>query len=126
MFILATVVLLHKKRKHIEQEDSAVYDSVEVDIETLIDQRMKKYSKSDIVIELDPEKVNMLLDMGFTEGRVRRALTLCYSDTEEALNWLLMHTDDEDADLPLTQREVRKFLGFHLWATYALYYSSVK
>lgn len=50
----------------------------------------------------------MLCEMGFPETRVRRALILQYSDTQEALNWLLTHEDDPNADEPLSQQEVRK------------------
>eukprot|EP00339_Tiarina_fusa_P006402 CAMPEP_0117035692 /NCGR_PEP_ID=MMETSP0472-20121206/25336_1 /TAXON_ID=693140 ORGANISM="Tiarina fusus, Strain LIS" /NCGR_SAMPLE_ID=MMETSP0472 /ASSEMBLY_ACC=CAM_ASM_000603 /LENGTH=267 /DNA_ID=CAMNT_0004745243 /DNA_START=11 /DNA_END=814 /DNA_ORIENTATION=- len=102
----STVVLLHKTRNKILLDDEPEPNG-ELNIQALIDQEMKKYAKPDIVISLDEEKVTMLMEMGFTEGRVRRALILSYSDTEAALNWLLSHTDDPSADDPLSQRELR-------------------
>ena len=79
-------------------------------ITKLIEERMKGYCLPDIVIELEEEKVNLLKDMGFSEARVRNALIMHSSDTEEALNWLLSKVNDSSADDPLTQKQLREFL----------------
>ena len=72
----------------------------------MIQEKMKKYAAPDIVIDLDEDQISMLMDMGFPRVRVEKALTITSSDAEEALNWLLSHTDDPNADTPLTQKEV--------------------
>lgn len=69
---------------------------------------MKKYALPDIVIEPDAEKLATLTEMGFPSPRAKKALILSYENPEEALNWLLSHTDDPTADEPLTQKEVSK------------------
>jgi hypothetical protein len=98
-----TLLLLNKHRK-----DMQIVPPVEgpLDLEAMIQERMKKYAAPDVEITLDEEKVSMLMDMGFTRERVQKALILTYSDAEEALNWLLEHSDDPTADIPLTQKEV--------------------
>jgi uncharacterized UBP type Zn finger protein len=83
-----------------------VYEEDSEPIEKQIEARMKQYALPPAEIPLDPENINLLMEMGFTEGRVRKALILCASDTEAALNWLLANANDPSADEPLTQQQV--------------------
>ncbi|XP_043481062.1 ubiquitin-associated domain-containing protein 1 [Leptopilina heterotoma] len=46
----------------------------------------------------DPKAVKYLMDMGFTENKVIKALRLRKMNTAEALEWLIEHEDDEDEE----------------------------
>ncbi|XP_033220457.1 ubiquitin-associated domain-containing protein 1 [Belonocnema kinseyi] len=52
----------------------------------------------------DPKAVKYLMDMGFTENKVIKALSLRKMNTADALEWLIEHQDDsdeEDLQLPI-------------------------
>lgn len=52
--------------------------------------------------QVDPEKVQALVAMGFGANRATRALYLGGSDgVEEAVQWMVEHENDEDVDQPL-------------------------
>lgn len=101
----SSVVLLNRRKFQ-----PLVYEDDPEPIEKQIESRMKQYALPPTEIPLDPEYVNLLMDMGFSEGRVRKALILCASDTEAALNWLLSNANDPTADEPLTQQQLREIV----------------
>ncbi|KAL6744761.1 hypothetical protein V8C86DRAFT_3006569 [Haematococcus lacustris] len=49
--------------------------------------------------------------MGFSEPLVRKALALTRNVAESALDWLLMHGEDAEAQAPPTQEELRQVYG---------------
>jgi len=58
------------------------------------------------------ENLQMLISMGFPEGRCRKALLLNRLDVSAATDWLIEHIEDPEADTPLTQQELSR-LGLH-------------
>eukprot|EP00741_Cyanophora_paradoxa_P013732 tig00020710_g13255.t1 len=56
--------------------------------------------------EPDAQAVRLFTDMGFPEARTRKALVLSGNNTQRAMDWLLSHADDPNADRPLTEAEL--------------------
>ena len=54
------------------------------------------------------EQVQQLAEMGFSEPLARKALVLCRGNVELALEWVLAHMDDADAEEPPTQEQLRQ------------------
>jgi uncharacterized UBP type Zn finger protein len=54
------------------------------------------------------EQVQQLTEMGFSEALGRKALILCRGNVELALEWVLGHMDDADAEEPPTQEQLRQ------------------
>ena len=54
------------------------------------------------------EQVQQLTEMGFSEGLCRKALLMCRGNVQLALEWVLSHMDDADADDPPTQEQLRQ------------------
>ena len=52
--------------------------------------------------------LQQLKDMGFPDGRCRKALLLNDMNFEAALDWILVHIEDEDIDDPLTDEQIRR------------------
>ena len=53
-------------------------------------------------LQVNPELLQQLRDMGFTDIRAQKALLFTGNkDAEDALNWLVEHQDDTDIDEPL-------------------------
>jgi uncharacterized UBP type Zn finger protein len=46
--------------------------------------------------------------MGFSEAVARKALLLTRCNVELALEWVLQHMDDPDAETPPTQEQLRQ------------------
>ncbi len=55
--------------------------------------------------------VSQLIDMGFGEPVVRKALVLSKDNVNAALEWLLQHGEDPDAAEPPTQEQLRQVGG---------------
>jgi len=58
------------------------------------------------LIQPDPDALQMLMEMGFLEGRCRKALLLCRNNVQVAMEWLLEHSDDPSADVPLSRQQL--------------------
>ncbi|KAL6058724.1 Ubiquitin-associated domain-containing protein 1 [Balamuthia mandrillaris] len=56
---------------------------------------------------VDPTALQMLADMGFPENRASKALLLHRMNAQAAMEWLLMHGEDQDIDAPLTEEQVK-------------------
>lgn len=54
-------------------------------------------------IKEDEENKKQLVDMGFQENRVKKALLLNRQSVVSAMEWLLQHENDDDIDDPLPQ-----------------------
>ncbi len=62
--------------------------------------------------------VSQLVDMGFPEPVVRKALVLTKDNVEAALEWVLQHMDDADAAEPPTQEQLQQVCdGGACWLT---------
>lgn len=59
------------------------------------------------------DQIATLTDMGFSEAVARKALLLTRCNVELALEWVLQHMDEPDAETPPTQEQLRQ-VG---WAT---------
>ena len=46
--------------------------------------------------------------MGFSDTLARKALILSRNRVAEAIEWLLMHSEDADVDAPITQEQLRR------------------
>ncbi|GAX78205.1 hypothetical protein CEUSTIGMA_g5647.t1 [Chlamydomonas eustigma] len=57
------------------------------------------------------DHIQQLADMGFSETLARKALLLHRDRVPEAVEWLLQHGEDADADTPLTQEQLRRVYG---------------
>jgi hypothetical protein len=57
-------------------------------------------------IELDPNALQQLKDMGFVEERCKKALYLNRMNAQLAMEWLLEHDGDPSVDIPLTQQQI--------------------
>ena len=61
-----------------------------------------KAASSHPALQVKPELLQQLRDMGFTDLRAQKALLFTGNkDAEDALNWLVEHQDDADIDEPL-------------------------
>jgi len=58
------------------------------------------------ILEVDADALKQLQDMGFTEGRAKKALLLNKMNTSLAMEWLLEHEGDPDIDDPLTPEQL--------------------
>ncbi|CAD7703799.1 unnamed protein product [Ostreobium quekettii] len=63
------------------------------------------------VPEPNSEHMRTLQDMGFSEVLARNALLLCRNNLEPALNWILQHSSDPAADVPIPQEQLRRIYG---------------
>jgi hypothetical protein len=68
------------------------------------------------VPEPTAEQIGTLTDMGFSEAVARKALLLTRCNVEVALEWVLQHMDDPDAETPPTQEQLRQ-VG-RVWIAY--------
>lgn len=57
------------------------------------------------VFPVNPGALRVLLDMGFAEMQARKALLLHGMNPAQAAEWLLQHSDDGEADGPLTPQQ---------------------
>jgi hypothetical protein len=62
---------------------------------------------------LPPEQVQLLVEVGFPEERVKKALYLCKMNAEAAMEWLLMHSEDPDVDEPFTPAQKRQLAQYY-------------
>ncbi|ELR16657.1 UBA/TS-N domain containing protein [Acanthamoeba castellanii str. Neff] len=63
--------------------------------------------------EPKPEDIQMLTEMGFPAERAKKALWLHRMNLEVAMEWLLMHSEDPDADAPLTAEQKRQLVAIY-------------
>lgn len=63
--------------------------------------------------EPKPEDLQMLTEMGFPAERAKKALWLHRMNLEVAMEWLLMHSEDPDADAPLTAEQKRQLVAIY-------------
>lgn len=56
----------------------------------------------------DPAHLQHISDMGFSDALARKALILSRNRVAEAIEWLLMHSEDADVDAPVTQEQLRR------------------
>lgn len=64
----------------------------------------------DTEIQVDSLCLKKLLDMGFDEDRSKKALILNKMNPLQAMEWLIVHENDDDIDTPLTQDEIKLVL----------------
>jgi len=64
-----------------------------------------------VTIEVDPDSLKQLQEMGFPEGRAKKALLLNRMNASLAMEWLLEHDGDPDLDEPLSQDQMRQLSG---------------
>lgn len=62
----------------------------------------------DLDLTVDEASLQQLVDMGFSSEAARKALLLNQSNTEQALNWLLEHSADDDINDPLTPQQLEQ------------------
>lgn len=63
--------------------------------------------------DVNPLFLSHLVEMGFPENRVIKALVLTdNASAESAMNWLLEHGDDPDIDAPLTNKQINTQKSF--------------
>jgi peptidyl-tRNA hydrolase len=63
--------------------------------------------------DVNPLFLSHLVEMGFPENRVLKALVLTdNASAESAMNWLLEHGDDPDIDKPLTNKQINSKKSF--------------
>jgi len=60
----------------------------------------------EVDLSVDEASQQQLMEMGFSEVAARKALLLNGSNTEQALNWLLEHSCDDDINEPLTHEQM--------------------
>ena len=66
--------------------------------------------------EPDPAHLQQISDMGFTDAVARKALILSRNRVAEAIEWLLMHSEDADVEAPVTQEQLRRVRrGMRWW-----------
>eukprot|EP00457_Paulinella_chromatophora_P002078 gb/GEZN01002082.1/.p1 GENE.gb/GEZN01002082.1/~~gb/GEZN01002082.1/.p1 ORF type:complete len:842 (+),score=133.27 gb/GEZN01002082.1/:32-2527(+) len=63
---------------------------------------LSSLSAESLMPYLSPERMQPLLEMGFSQFRSQKALLLNMFNTEQALDWLINHSEDEDIDQPLS------------------------
>ena len=56
---------------------------------------------------VDQDSLENLVSIGFPEVACKKALILTNGNCEEALEWMLQHSGDEDFNQPITQRQLR-------------------
>lgn len=61
----------------------------------------------DPLAHVDAEALRQLTDMGFAEGRAAKALVLCDMSVGAAMEWLLTHESDAEADTPISAPPAR-------------------
>jgi hypothetical protein len=59
---------------------------------------------------VDETSLLHLTDMGFTANRATKALLLNGMNTQFAMEWLLIHNEDEDIDAPISEDHIRHIL----------------
>jgi hypothetical protein len=59
-------------------------------------------------VQIPEEGLQMLMSMGFSEGRCRKALLLNRLDISAATDWLIEHIEDPEVDTPLTQQDLSR------------------
>lgn len=65
-------------------------------------------------MEVKPDLLRELLEMGFSEARAARGLHFSGNSTlEGAINWLAEHEKDADIDEPLLVPKVRQLASMH-------------
>lgn len=57
---------------------------------------------------VDQGLLQQLKDMGFAEGRAKKALLLTGMNSQAAMEWLLEHEGDPNIDEPLSQEQLRQ------------------
>jgi hypothetical protein len=60
------------------------------------------------VPEPSAQGIAQLAEMGFSEALARKALLLCRNNVDAALEWVLGHMEDEDAEAPPTEAQLRQ------------------
>eukprot|EP00955_Chlamydomonas_euryale_P005159 55149-Chlamydomonas_euryale.AAC.1 len=61
--------------------------------------------------EPEAELLSQLTDMGFSNALARKALMLHRNRVPEAVEWVLVHAEDADAEEPVTQEQLRRIYG---------------
>lgn len=61
-------------------------------------------------IQIDPNAIRQLMDMGFGEERAKKALLLNRLNIDLAMDWLFEHENDADADTPLTEEQINQLM----------------
>ncbi|XP_047131066.2 ubiquitin-associated domain-containing protein 1 isoform X1 [Hydra vulgaris] len=61
-------------------------------------------------IPIDPLCLGKLTDMGFSEPHCRKALIINRMCPVQAMEWLLLHSEDVDIDRPLTSDELASYI----------------
>jgi len=64
-----------------------------------------------VIIEVNADALRQLQEMGFTEGRSKKALLLNRMNAPLAMEWLLEHESDPDIDEPLSQDQLASVQG---------------
>jgi hypothetical protein len=59
----------------------------------------------------DQEGLGLLMSMGFSKSRAKKALVINYFEPQAAAEWLLMHSYDPDIDTPLTEAQINQLLN---------------
>jgi uncharacterized UBP type Zn finger protein len=52
--------------------------------------------------------IAQLAEMGFSEALASKALLLCRNNVDAALEWVLQHMEDEDAEEPPSEQQLRQ------------------
>lgn len=58
--------------------------------------------------EANPTRLQQLVEMGFSEALARKALILRHNNLDLAMDWVLEHQDDPEAETPLTESQLRR------------------
>jgi hypothetical protein len=58
--------------------------------------------------EANESRLQQLVEMGFSETISRKALILRHNNLDAAMDWILEHQDDPEAENPLTESQLRR------------------
>jgi len=59
----------------------------------------------------DQESLAILMSMGFSKSRARKALVINFFEPQAAAEWILLHSSDPDIDAPLTEAQIDQILS---------------
>jgi len=59
----------------------------------------------------DQESLAILMSMGFSKSRARKALVINFFEPQAAAEWILSHSSDPDIDAPLTEAQIDSLLS---------------
>ena len=60
------------------------------------------------VPEANPSRLQQLVEMGFSEAIASKALILRHNNLDAAMDWILEHQDDPEAETPLTESQLQR------------------